>query len=145
VVPEVQVFQAKAGWIAAVIAGVTAIVYLVLIVRQAEGEVSSVEVGLVFLVFALILGAAVAAVVGGSTPDLRMKSLLLGAASGELLSLGYLSLFSIGLLLLIAGIVSTIAWVRAMAVGGTGARGWSVLAFIGAAALPWVLLLLQES
>lgn len=129
----------KAGWIAAAIAGATAIVYIVVIVGQGEAEV-----GRVILVLAMILTGAVAAAVGGSAADPSVERLLLGGASGLLLSLGFLGLFSIGLLLLIAGIVSTIAWVRAMAAGGA-ARGWSALTFLGGVALPWVILLLEES
>lgn len=128
----------KAGWIAALIAGATAIVYVVLIVGQGEAEVARV-----ILVLAMILTAAVAAAVGASAEDPSVESLLLGGASGLLLSLGYLGLFSIGLLLLIAGIVSTIAWVRAMAADGAGARGWSVLTFVVGVALPWLLFLMQ--
>jgi 4-amino-4-deoxy-L-arabinose transferase-like glycosyltransferase len=129
----------KAGWVAALIAGLTTIVYLLLIVREEDNDV-----GLVVLVTAMIVGAAVAAAAGASTGDVRTKGLLLGGASGLFLSLGYLSLFSIGILLLIAGIVSTFAWVRAMA-GAGAARGWPVLAFAFAVALPWALLLLPVS
>jgi hypothetical protein len=128
----------KAGLAAAAIAGATSIVYVIIIVAQGEADV-----GRVILVLAMILGAAMAAAVGGSTANSTMKSVLLGGASGGLLSLGYLGLFSIGLLLLVAGAVSTIGWTRAMGAVGAEARLWSVLAFLGGAALPWTLALLR--
>jgi hypothetical protein len=125
-----------AGLIASAIAGATSIVYIIIILAQGEADV-----GRVMLVLAMILGAATAAAVGGATANVTMKNVLLGGASGGLLSLGYLALFSLGLLLLAAGVVSTIGWTRAMGGVGRQARLWSVLAFLGGAALPWTFAL----
>jgi hypothetical protein len=123
-----------AGLAAAAIAGATSIAYVIIIVAQGEPDADRV-----ILVLAMILGAAIAAAVGGSTANVSMKNVLLGGASGGLLSLGYLALFSLGLLLLVAGVVSTIGWTRALRGAGAEPRLWSMLAFLGGAALPWTL------
>jgi hypothetical protein len=103
-----------------------------------EGEA---EVGAVILVVAMISGAAIAAGVGASTSELTRRRMSLGAASGLLLSLGALAIFSIGLLLLVAGLAATVAWVRSMAGGGGGVLA-AVLAFLVGAVVPFVLLVL---
>lgn len=125
----------NAGLAASAIAGATSIVYVVAIVSQGE-----VEVGVVSLVVAMILGAAAAAWLGASTTDLTRRRMSFAAASGLLLSLGALAIFSIGLLLLVAGLAVTVAWVRSMAGGGPGALGAAV-AFLVGVVVPLVLLL----
>jgi hypothetical protein len=70
-----------AGLIASAIAGATSIVYIIIILVQGEADV-----GRVMLVLAMILGAATAAAVGGATANVTMKNVLLGGASGGLLS-----------------------------------------------------------
>jgi hypothetical protein len=129
----------KAGLAAAAIAGATSIVYVIIIVAQGEDDV-----GLVVLVVAIILGAALAAGMGASTSDLAMRRISFAIASGLLLSLGALAIFSIGLLLVVAGAMSTVAWVRTMVVAEPGARGWALAAFIAATAVPFGLLLITS-
>ena len=125
-----------AGVVAAAIALGTAIAYVILVSAE-EGNDGLV----VILVVAMIVGAAVAAWRGASVTDPVRKRALLGVASGVLLSLGTLAIFSIGLLLLVAGIVSTVAWVRAMVTRGQGGRVVGTAAFVVSAALPLVLFL----
>lgn len=125
----------KAGLAAAAIAGATSIAYVIIIVAQGEADV-----GAVILVVAMMSGAAIAAAVGASTPEITRRRMSLGAASGLLLSLGALAIFSIGLLLLVAGLAATVAWVRSMAGGGGGVLA-AVLAFLVGALVPFVLLL----
>jgi hypothetical protein len=124
-----------AGLVAAAIAGATAIAYVILIVGQGDPDV-----GAVILVVAIISGGAIAAGVGATTADPRIRRLALGAASGTLLSLGALSIFSIGLVLLIAGLAVTLAWARSLAGGGPGTLP-AMIAFLVGAAVPFVLFL----
>jgi hypothetical protein len=92
---------------AAGVALVTAVVYVALIVAQGSAEVARVAV-----VTALLIALAACALVGGlrRMPD---RVIALGAATGGLIGVGVLSLFSIGVLLLVAGGLSLVAWVRA--------------------------------
>jgi hypothetical protein len=86
---------------------VTAVVYVALIVAQGSADPASVAV-----VTALLLALAACALVGGlrRTSD---RVIALGAATGGLIGAAILSLFSIGVLLLVAGGLSLVAWVRA--------------------------------
>lgn len=128
-----------AGLVAAAIALGTAIAYVILI--SAEGGHDGL---VVILVVVMIAGAGLAAWRGASVTDLVKTRALLGAASGVLLGLGTLAIFSIGLLLLVAGIASTIAWVRAMVTRGEGGRLVATAAFVLSAALPLVLFLVPS-
>jgi hypothetical protein len=85
----------------------TAVVYVGLIVAQGSAELASAAV-----VTALLVALAACAVVGGLRrhPD---RVIALGAATGGLIGAAVLSLFSIGVLLLVAGGLSLVAWVRA--------------------------------
>lgn len=127
----------KLGLIAAAVAVGTALAYVVLISSEGERK----DIGVAVFVTALIGGAGAAAWVGAVTPDLAKKRILLGAATGALLSMGILAIFSIGLLLLVAGIVSAVAWVRGMVAQGGASRLTAVGAFLAAAAAPFLLLL----
>jgi hypothetical protein len=93
--------------IAAVIAFSTCAIYVALIVSQ--GDVEIVPVTFV-AVYVAALGAC--ALVGAvrTRPN---RVIPLGVASGGLIGAAIISLFSIGLLLLIAGVFALVAWMRA--------------------------------
>ena len=121
--------------IAATIAFATCALYVGIIVSQGAAEVIRVVV-----VAAYVAGLGVCALVGASRtrPD---RVILLGVATGGLIGLAIVSLFSIGLLLLVAGVFALVAWMRA----GVGASARDqLLAGIGAAvaAVGFPLLLL---
>lgn len=96
------------GLFAAVLAGVITVGYLGLIAAEGGGN----DPGRVALVASTIGGAATAAWIGSVLGNGRVRSSLLGAAAGVLLSLGYLALFSIGILLILAGILAVAAAVK---------------------------------
>ena len=129
----------RAGLVAAAITVGTAIAYVSIIVSQGEKDVLFVTV-----VIGLIAGAAIAAMFGSGARSLTWKRPMLGASTGLLLSLGMLSLFSIGSLLLLAGIFAGIAFIRSMVVEGAGGRWVAVAATMAAAALPLALPLAQD-
>jgi len=123
---------------AAVAAGLTfatAAVYVGIIISQGD-----VDVGVVVVVTAYLVGIGVAALAGASRsrPD---RVIPLGIASGGLIGAAVVSLFSIGLLLLVAGIFALAAWMRA----GVGASSRDqLLGGIGGvvAALAFLLLVM---
>jgi hypothetical protein len=93
--------------IAAGVSFATAAVYLAVIVSQESHDL----VGSI-VIAAWIVGLGAAASVGAtrSSPD---RVIPLGAATGGLVGAAVLSLFSIGLLLLVAGVFALVAWTRA--------------------------------
>ncbi len=97
---------------AAVVAVVTDALYLAIIRAQGPGEpgdwVTVTVVASVILVLAACAG--VAAVAAGPTPSTRRVLLLIATAG--LFVMGVLGIFSIGLPLLVAGILCLIAWTR---------------------------------
>jgi hypothetical protein len=100
------------------IAAVTDVGYLVIIVAQG-GPSDATRV--VFV--ALAIGVAAVCAGFGATRARRIDRLpWLGAATGMLLVLGYLGLFSIGLPLLIAGVLSAVAWITTSGSAGAGRR-----------------------
>lgn len=120
---------------AAAMVSVTIAVYLALIVSQGEEEVARVAFVLLLLVLAL------ACIVGTMRFRDRGNRGMAGfAATGMLLSMGFLALFSVGLLLMIAGLLM-IAWIVRTHGQRRGDR-WALdlLAFVVAALLPWTLL-----
>jgi hypothetical protein len=120
---------------AAVIAFATDALYLGIILSQ-----DPVEWGRVAVIAGCILVAgAIAAVAAVAGLPRATRLLLLAIAAGGLLTLGYLGLFSIGLPLLVAGILSSVAWQRVWAeTGPAGARPVlpSALGFLAAALVP---------
>ena len=101
-----------------VIAIVVDALYLTIIATQ--GEVG--HVGRVGFIAAAIASAAACALVGATRPDPADRLPFLGAATGALLGLGYLGLFSIGLPLLIAGILCAAAWGATLSAAHKGGR-----------------------
>jgi hypothetical protein len=82
--------------------------YLGIIRSQGDGFDSRVV--LIALYIAATSGFAFAGALANATPFTRL--VVLGTAAGGLLALGLLAIFSIGLLLLVAGSLSAAAWVR---------------------------------
>ena len=93
--------------IAAGITFVTVGFYIALIVSQGEAELAGVVVIAIYLA-----GLGACALVGAVRrgPD---RVIPLGIASGGLVGAAIVSLFSIGLLLLVAGVFALVAWARA--------------------------------
>ncbi len=93
--------------IAAGIAFAMDVVYLIVIRNQGDG------MGIRVLVVASLIAAAGACAAGAArsaSPDRRL--VLMSGAAGGLISLGILGMFSIGLPLLIAGVLATIGAAR---------------------------------
>jgi hypothetical protein len=97
--------------IAAGITFVTVGLYIALIALQGEEDVAGVVVIAIYLAG---LGACALAGAVRTRPD---RVIPLGIATGGLTGAAVVSLLSIGLLLLVAGVFSLVAWMRA----GTGA------------------------
>ncbi|HKX24805.1 MAG TPA: hypothetical protein VJP08_00670 [Actinomycetota bacterium] len=112
-----------AGAIAAVLAGAVTLGYVGLILVQGEQDV-----GRVVLVACTIASAGIASWAGSVVDKTRARSSLLGAAAGALLGLGYLALFSIGLLLVLAGLVAAIGAFRESV--RSGQIGWAAGGFV---------------
>ena len=111
----------------------TAVVYVAIIVSQGEQDI-----GGVIVITGYIVGLGVAALAGAmrAGPD---RVIPLGIASGGLVGAAVVSLFSIGLLLLVAGIFALAAWTRA----GIGASSRDrLLGGIGGAIAAFAFLLL---
>lgn len=122
---------------AAVIVALTTVLYVAIMVSQGDGMVT--RAGFVVL----LLVAAIAGVVGSMTfDDLATRGAAAGFAVGVLISLGTLALLSIGLLLIIAGVLMVLWLTRTQEerrVSGGGAR--TVIACVVGAVLPLALLL----
>jgi hypothetical protein len=125
----------RAGAIAAALAGAVTLGYVGLILVQGEEDV-----GHVVLVASTIAGAATAAWAGSVVDNPRARSSLLGAAAGALLGLGYLALFSIGIFLVLAGVVAAIAAFPESV--RSGQIGWALMGFVLGLAVALVPLLL---
>lgn len=120
----------------ATIVGATTVLYAALVVGQGEREVG--RVALVLLLFL----AALASVVGAMRfDDADVRGISGSAAAGVLLSMGYLALFSVGLPLLVAGMLMVVWIVRTHGQRGGRGRLPSISAFIIGAVLPWTLVL----
>jgi hypothetical protein len=135
VVPAARSPVNRAGAIAAVLAGAVTLGYVGIILVQGEEDV-----GQVVLAASTIAGAAIAAWAGSVVDNPRARSSLLGAAAGALLGLGYLALFSIGIFLLVAGVVAAIAAFPGSV--RSGQIGWVAAGFVLGLALALVPLLL---
>lgn len=85
----------------------TAAVYVVIIVSQGEEDL-----GGMIVITAFISGLGVAALAGAMRAG-SDRVIPLGIASGGLMGAALVSLFSIGLLLLVAGVFALVAWTRA--------------------------------
>jgi hypothetical protein len=93
--------------IAAGVAFATAAIYIAIIASQGGGEIVGPAV-----IATWIVGLGAAALIGASR-DGSDRVIPLGIATGGLVGAAILSLFSIGLLLLVAGVSALVAWMRA--------------------------------
>jgi len=84
-------------------------VYLGIIFDQGDLQAGRVVVVSVFI---LVVSALAFAGAFASTPSTRTRLTVLGAATGGLLTVGVLGIFSIGLPLLVAGVMCGVAWAR---------------------------------
>jgi len=111
--------------LAGLIYATAAVVYVVLLQQQGSGLTS-----LTGAVETLLWGMAVAALAGGLVPRRRLRLGLLSSSAIAGLCLGVLALFSIGLLVLIGGLLAAVAYARA--VRATRPRGSIVASLAGA-------------
>lgn len=93
--------------IAAGVTFATVVLYVAVIVSQGDEDIASV-----ILIASYLAGLGVCALMGAvrTRPD---RVIPLGIASGGLIGAAVISLFSIGLLLLVAGVFALVAWMRA--------------------------------
>ncbi len=89
---------------AAVIAGLGLLLYVAIIVLEGENDVFRVA-----LIAGILATAAASSWAGTFAVSPRARSFMLSAAAGILLVMGYLALFSIGLVFLIAGVPAVVA------------------------------------
>jgi hypothetical protein len=105
------------GLLVAVLAGATCIGYVGLIVNQGFED----DWGRVALVAVTIVVAGAAAAFGAFAHREYLRTAWLAGAAGVLMTLGYLALFSIGLVLVVCGLLAAgaaIAEVRAFRTAG---------------------------
>jgi hypothetical protein len=114
---------------AAIIAVVVDALYLAIIFSQ-----EPIEAGRTVFVAAFILGSAVCAL-GAAFGPAAARPVLAAAASGGLVTLGILGMFSIGLPLLVAGALAIVAWVRVARGGGARLGLLCAAAFLAAGAV----------
>jgi hypothetical protein len=125
----------------AIAAGVVGLVvdlgYVAIIYDEAERTSGRVAV-----VFLFILAVSALAIVGGTATARRVQTMvLLGASTGGLLTVGVLGIFSIGLPLLVAGVMCAVAWAQAARSAQPVPSGDAVLSFVAAIASGAVLIL----
>jgi D-alanyl-lipoteichoic acid acyltransferase DltB (MBOAT superfamily) len=111
------------------------VLYLVLIAGQGD-----LGVGRVWFVALMLTAAAACCLVAAVVRDDRIRPVAAWTGAGGLLSLGVLGIFSIGLPLLVAGILMVVAALRIGVTKGGGAP--AAAGFFVAALVPWALLLL---
>jgi hypothetical protein len=114
----------------------TTVLYLVVIDSQGDADTRRVTVWVVTLVTCALLGT-----VASWSRQPRVRSMILAATAGALLGLGFLGIFSIGLLLVAAGVLLCVAAMKAIAEDGSGSLVLpSVLGGIAFAGVPTLLL-----
>jgi len=106
---------ARLALAAAVVAIGTDVLYLAIIRSQGPGEPGDLTVP---VVAAVILGLAVCAGVAAIASAPTTRKVLLSIATAGLFVMGVLGLFSIGLPLLVAGILSLVALTRVASATG---------------------------
>lgn len=113
---------------AGVIAAVTAFGYARLLGQQ--GDWPGLD-GRQALVLGLLIGFAIVGAIGTFARQVRLRVATAAACASGLLALGVLGMFSIGMVLLVAGALALIAWSRA----GPTDRGVERLVLSAASAL----------
>lgn len=120
------------------IVAATTVLYVSIISSQGE-----VQIGTVALVVLLLVAALACVIATVSLDDVASRGIAGYAAAGILLSMGVVGLFSIGLPLLVAGILM-VAWLARTSPDRRGAGTLApIAAFVVGAVLPWTLLLLH--
>ena len=117
-----------AGVVGSLLVVATAVLYLVVIGLQ--GNVDTRRVASVLIMLA---ACALLAMYASWASSARVRSVVFAIAAGALFGLGWLGIFSIGLLLIAAGVLLLVAASRALAADRSGSVGIAVLC--GAAAL----------
>jgi hypothetical protein len=131
-VRETGAHPSALGLIAMAIVAITDVGYLAIIVAQGGPS----DVARVAFVATAIAAVAACAGIGATRARPIDRLPWLGAATGTLLVLGYLGLFSIGLPLFVAGVLTAIGWITTSGSAGPGRRARVlavVLAFAGPA------------
>jgi hypothetical protein len=128
--------RSRTALCASCIAGVVDAAYVWIIVAQG-GPIGIGRVS--FVAFAIAASAATAGI-GATRPEAAARLPFLGAATGGLLALGYLGLFSIGLPLLVAGTLCGGAWIGTSRAAGPGHRRERWMAGALVIAVPCVLM-----
>ena len=121
--------------VAALLGAATDALYIAIIVSQGERKLGRVAIIATYIAAVSSLSAAPVVL------DVRhvARLVMLAVAAGGFLSLGVLGLFSIGLPLFIAGLLSVSAWIRSarsVRPVSVGASTLSALAFVVAVGIP---------
>jgi hypothetical protein len=126
----------RVGLAGAAIAIATDLLYLSIIVSQDPVDWARVS----FYAGAILLAGSASVVASVARVGFAIRLVLYASAVGALLSLGILGLLSIGLPLLVAGVLVILAWRRAWGIAPAGSRGPlpSLLAFVAGALVPLV-------
>jgi hypothetical protein len=103
------------GATGSLLVSVTTVLYLVIINSQGNVDTRRVAVWAVTLGTCASLGT-----VGSWSRQPRVRSIILATTAGALLGLGFLGIFSIGLLLVAAGVLLMVATVKAVAEDRSG-------------------------
>jgi hypothetical protein len=97
--------------IVCVISAAAAVGYVGLLGQQ--GSLPGIDPRM-WLVIALLTGSAIASGIGAVTHSADRRAVIAAALAAGLLSLGFLALFSIGLVLMVAGVFALVAWAGAV-------------------------------
>jgi hypothetical protein len=137
-VERTEVRGSRLATAAGVLGLLVALGYLAIIYDEAERSS-----GRVLVVFSFIIGVSALALAGGSTltTSARVRAIVLGAATGGFLTAGVLGIFSIGLPLLVAGVLSAAAWARSLGSERSIPAGVPLLSTVAAIATGGLLLL----
>ncbi|MGZ4372216.1 MAG: hypothetical protein ACXVRQ_08475 [Gaiellaceae bacterium] len=101
-----------AGMGGSAVAGATTVLYLAIIRSQGDQSVATVAPWTVTFLICAVVGMTASYL---ESP--RLRSLLFAALAGTMLGVGFLAIFSIGLLLILAGVLFSLAASRAVTSG----------------------------
>jgi hypothetical protein len=131
-----------AGVVAAIIAATIDVLYLGVVSSQGDGNPEFLRVPFVATFIALM---AISAALSARASAARWRPLLLGVSAAGLLLLGYFAMFSIGLPLVVAGLLALLGLINTLGrLGpspGTSTRGAAAAMAAGGAAVAVVVLL----
>lgn len=105
------------------VAGGTTLLYLAIIRSQGDHGGATVAAWAVTFLICAIVG-----VIASYVESPRWRSLLFAALAGTMLGIGFLAIFSIGLLLIVAGVLFSLGASRAVTSGraGDAVMAWAV-------------------